>query len=294
VLASGVELNIDPIERLEPLPPHRFIRFTWRPPMSFQLRLGVLLIVVLTLSSSAEAARIDVPLTTLLAGSDRIALLVWDYEEASGDPNKSYSEVRFDGSQYTYIYGISRPLFLDTWRQCPMCAFFNGPVQSDYFDLQRDLPVETTWGFTDVDLDLAGGGSTNTDATSSVDCATSTGEPGPAGCDSGLIKVDFNPFTLDGTRLRGDPAGGEDFFAFYLLSENPPKLVPSLAIFSSQTLDQEGFPLQDWALLRGSVDVFAPVPEPGTLMLVGVAGVGLLAKIRMRETRNRRNGGRQS
>jgi hypothetical protein len=57
---------------------------TRRLPMALRWRLCALSLVWLSMSSFAYASQIDLPLTTLLAGSHRIAFLGWDYEERGG------------------------------------------------------------------------------------------------------------------------------------------------------------------------------------------------------------------
>jgi hypothetical protein len=238
------------------------------------LRLVALTVLLfLATSSPAHADRIDTTLSTLLAGSTRIAHLQWRWD----DDSDSFNDVWFDGSRYTYLYFVNSSENLDG----DPFHFYGGGVigaepQTDFIELQSDLPSDVTWGLTDIP-DFSSDffdGPLNALISTNINCAAPTAGPDPLGCSSGWVKIAYDDFTLDGDRLRGRPLSG-DFNLFYVQSDNAPIMAPLYAIYTSQAHDEEGGLLLGWAMLQANADVYAPspIPEPGTLTLM-LSGLG--------------------
>jgi hypothetical protein len=245
------------------------------------LRLVALTVLLLLATGSpahADRIRIDTDLSTLLAGSVRIAGLVWDAEDPIhvGGFKEAYSEVWFDGRQYTYLYGLPKAGDLDGHtRNLYGSEFLGRDPTIDFIELQTDLPANATWGVTDYYHQFLGVGFYDNSVSGGFDCAAPA-YPDPLGCESGWVKTAYDAFTLEGDRLRGGTLGDETF-GFYIRSDNDPIFSPLALyiIYSSQAVDDNENDLLGWGMIREHADVFAPspIPEPGTLTLM-LSGLG--------------------
>jgi hypothetical protein len=248
------------------------------------VNLTVLLFVATGSPAHADRIRIDTDLSTLLAGSTVIAHLRWSWDEDPILSLDSFNHVLFDGSRYTYLYGVNDVSSLDSYPP----RFYGGPTsfgdepKTDFIELQSDLPRDVTWGFVvdfnQFDLRDPFPGPRNAVSSSNINCAAPTAGPDPLGCTSGWVRGTYDPFTLEGDRLAGRPPFLFDANFFYVQSDNAPIIVPLHVIYSSQAFGAEGTLVLGWAMQQASADVYAPnpIPEPGTLTLM-LSGLGAAA-----------------
>ena len=197
------------------------------------LRAALTALLLLGSTLPALAARIDIDDPSVL-GSLLFRDVIWgptDYENA-------FVDVRYEGGVYSYIYAVSSsPYFPGTL--CCEAHMVSYAVTGH--------PLEDTWG--------AINGS----------AADWTPDPNPSGYFDTATVESISPLH-DGFAVVSSPGTGQ-FAVVYMQSHHPPSRQGTLT-YTGRVRDHDhgGIVIVD-SFQRG--DVLAPIPEPGSIMLLG-------------------------
>jgi hypothetical protein len=214
-------------------------------------RAALTAILLIGSTSPALAARIDIDDPALLG-----PLLLRDDIWRANPYERAFADVRYDGGIYSYIYAVSgSPYFPGTF--CCEAQMVSYAVTGH--------PLEDTWG--------AINGS----------AADWIAHPNESGYSNTATVESISPVD-DGFIVVSTPGTGQ-FAVVYMQSPHPPSRQGSLT-YTGRVRDHDhgGILIID-SFQRG--DVLAPIPEPGSIMLLGSGLLGLCTEMRRRRRQKR-------